>query len=321
MKKLLLGLLGVFLFLLTSCQKGYSEDSFFCMDTLCTVKVDQSVSDSVKVGVKTLLNNLDGKFSSYKDNSETSLFNESESGKDVSADVIDLVSIGKKIEGQTQGCFSVFAGNLTSLWSESKVYPQEELLALGVESVKDGGKITGNTLEKPNSNTKLEFGGIAKGYACDRAVEYLKSNGVKSAMVSFVSSIGVFGTNSEGQPWRIALKNPTKTDSVVGVIVMNDGFLSVSGDYERYYEIDGKRYNHILDPRSGLPVENGIHSVAVVAPTGAESDALSTAFFVMGVEDTEAKYKDSLDIKYLFITDSGVFMNSSMAEIFTQENQ
>ena len=192
---------------------------------------------------------------------------------------------------------------------------------LGVRSVKDGIETAENSLKKQNSNTKLEFGGIAKGYACDKAIEYLKDNGAKSAMVSFVSSMGVFGMNSEGQPWRIALKNPTTPDSIAGVIVMNDGFLSVSGDYERYYEIEGKKYNHILDPRSGLPVENGIHSVAVVAPTGAESDALSTAFFVMGVEEAEKKYKDSLDIKYLFITDSGIFMNGSMAEIFTQENQ
>ena len=303
--------------LLTSCGKAYKEESFFCMDTFATVMVDTDNNDVIKQ-CRELLENLDKDFSKHNDGGQTAEFNASQNGTELSADIIELIEISQNITKQTDGAFSVFSGALTSLWSESTVYPSSDIIKNAVNSIEFEPEFNGSFLEKSNINTKLEFGGIAKGYACDRAVELLKNNGVTSGMVSFSSSIGVFGKNPDGNLWRIAVKNPVDTDKILGYISLNNEFLSVSGDYERHYEIDGKKYNHIIDTKSGLPVDNGIHSVVVVAENGALCDALSTAFFVMGEEKVVEKYADSLSVKYLIVSDKGIFLNDSMKKIFTE---
>ena len=303
--------------LFTSCSRSYKEESFFCMDTFATVMVDTDNNDVIKQ-CRELLENLDKDFSRHNYRGHTAEFNASQNGAELSADIIELIEIAQNITKQTDGAFSVFSGALTSLWSESTVYPSSDIIKNAVDSIDFEPEFNGSFLEKSNINTKLEFGGIAKGYACDRAVELLKNNGVNSGMVSFSSSIGVFGENPDGNLWRIAVKNPVDTNKILGYISLNNEFLSVSGDYERHYEIDGKKYNHIIDIKSGLPVDNGIHSVVVVAENGALCDALSTAFFVMGEEKVVEKYADSLSVKYLIVSDKGIFINDSMKKIFTE---
>jgi len=150
-------------------------------------------------------------------------------------------------------------------------------------------------------------------------VDLLKEKGVASGMVSFSSSIGVIGNNPSGKKWKIAIKDPFDTDNILGHVEVADAFVSVSGDYERWYEISGKKYCHIIDLKSGRPVENGVREVVVVCGSGAESDALSTAFFAMGVDEVSKKYGLSTDVKYLIVTDDGIFMNESMKSIFSEK--
>ncbi len=315
MKKYIVLVCVLVTLLLTSCHKTYTEESFFCMDTFATLMVDTDNIDTLKQ-CRTLLEGLDKELSRHNDG-PVAEYNASTKGAEVSEVTKELIGISNDISKQTEGAFSVFSGALTSLWSEAEAYPSSDEIKNAVDSIESELTFNSNYLEKNNVNTKLEFGGIAKGYACDKAVEILKHNGVTSGMVSFSSSIGVFGKNPDGNSWRIAVKNPTDTDKILGYISLEDGFLSVSGDYERHYEIDGKKYNHIIDVKSGLPVDNGIHSVVVVSENGALCDALSTAFFVMGEEKVTQKYADSLTVKYLIVSDKGTFMNDSMKKIFT----
>lgn len=304
---------------LTSCGRDYKEESFFCMDTLATVKVDTDNNGVIKQ-CRELLEGLHKDFSRHNADGKTAEYNASQNGAELSADIIELIELSQNISKQTDGAFSVFSGALTSLWSETNVYPSSDIIKNAVGSIDFEPKFNGSFLEKNNKNTKLEFGGIAKGYACDKAVELLKNNGVTSGIVSFSSSIGVFGKNPDGNSWRVAVKNPIDTDKILGYIFLKDEFLSVSGDYERHYEIDGKKYNHIIDIKSGLPIDNGIHSVVVVAENGALCDALSTAFFVMGEDEVTEKYADSLSVKYLIVSDNSIFLNDSMKKIFTEAN-
>ncbi|MBR5322637.1 MAG: FAD:protein FMN transferase [Clostridia bacterium] len=317
-RSILLVAISLFICMLfTSCGRAYKEESFFCMDTVATVKVDTSDVNIIN-RCRELLDNLDKELSRHNINGKTAEFNASLKGGELSENILELIYISQNITKQTDGTFSVFSGALTSLWSEAAVYPSSEKIKNAVDSIDFEPKINGNILEKNNADTKLEFGGIAKGYACDKAIELLKNDGVSSGMVSFSSSIGVIGKNPDGNSWRIAVKNPIDTDKILGYISLEDGFLSVSGDYERHYEIDGEKYNHIIDIKSGLPVNHGIHSVVVVAKSGALCDALSTAFFVMGEEAVAEKYADSLSVQYLIVSDNGIFINESMKKIYTK---
>lgn len=304
--------------MLTSCGKDYMADTFFCMDTLATVKADTEDGETLKK-CRELLMELDVELSRHNEKGKTAEYNSSQNGAELSRELKELVVFSCEISKDTDGAFNVFSGSLTKLWNESENYPDEEKIKKALSSVISECSFDGSFLEKPNEDTMLEFGGIAKGYACDKAVALLKENSVRSGMVSFSSSIGVFGSNPDGEPWKIAIKDPIDTEAHLGYVRLEDGFLSVSGDYERFYEIDGKKYNHIIDIKSGLPVDNGVHSVTVVAPTGAQSDALSTAFFVMGAERVKELYWDSDEIKYLIVNDEGVFMNPSMEKIFVEK--
>ena len=317
MKKLFAFALLAVCLMLTSCRSSYNEDTFFSMDTLVTVRADGGMS--VLGDCRSLLAELEACLSSHTAGGQTEIYNLSDKGAELSEHAIELIGISQGITDRTKGEFSVFAGGLVSLWSESTELPEIGQIEKALDSICFDPVFDGDFLKKENADTRLEFGGIAKGYACDKAVALMKNSGVSSGMISFSSSIGVLGGKADGSPWKIAVKDPFDTSKNIGVIALSDGFLSVSGDYERQYEINGKRYNHIIDLKSGCPVDNGVHSVVVIAPSGAESDALSTAFFVMGPEGAE-EYTVGTDIKYLIITDDGLFMNDGMKALFTEAN-
>lgn len=319
MKRILCFLLIITAVFTTSCgRSGYLEDSFFAMDTVVTLRLDTD-DRGVFSQCRQLLTELDSMLSRHNTDGQIAKFNVSLQRGALTDEALGLIRLGVEVEKATDGAFSVFSGGLTELWSGAENYPDSEAIKSAVESVSAPVTINGGFLEKTSAHTKLELGGIAKGYACDKAVELLRARGLTSGMVSFASSIGVFGKNPQGEAWRIAVRDPIDTQSVLGYISMTDGFLSVSGDYERWYTVDGKRYNHIIDPRSGLPVDNGVRSVAVVAESGALSDALSTAIFVMGREAAEEKYADDGGIGYLIVTDDGVFMNNAMKKYYSAE--
>ena len=317
MKKICFVILLLCALLLSSCAGGYKEENFFCMDTYATVMVDSNKKSTIKE-CRELLEKLDLDFSRHNEKGIAYIYNASDEGVETKEEIKEVIDLADEISFMTDGAFSVFSGGLTSLWENSKTYPDEETIEKAVQSVEKTSTFDVLFLKKTNKDTKLEFGGIAKGYACDKAVDYLKNNGVESGMISFSSSVGVFGKNPEGDAWKIAIKDPINTDSILGYVSLSSGGLSVSGDYERYYEIDGKKYNHIIDPKTGRPVDNGVHSVVVVCESAAKADALSTAFFVMGYEYVEQKFAYDDEISYLFVTDDGVFMNEGMETIFTK---
>jgi thiamine biosynthesis lipoprotein len=134
----------------------------------------------------------------------------------------------------------------------------------------------------PSSGMALDLGGIAKGYIVDRGLELLARSGIGHALLNAGGDIGILGPKPDGSPWRIGVKHPRRDDELIAVISwLKKGAVVTSGDYERFFEEDGERYHHILDPRTGYPARN-LLSATVVAPTAIEADALSTALFVMG---------------------------------------
>ena len=132
-------------------------------------------------------------------------------------------------------------------------------------------------------SVKIDFGGIAKGYAVDRAKDIMASRGIKNGLVNLGGNIFALGNASGKRKWKIGVQDPRDKDKVLYSFELTDRAISTSGNYERFFEIGGKRYSHIMNPLTGEPCE-GIISVTVVADSAEEADALSTAIFVMGEE-------------------------------------
>lgn len=145
-----------------------------------------------------------------------------------------------------------------------------------------------------DAGTALDLGGIAKGYAIDLALAALNDRDVPAALINLGGNVGVLGSAPGGRPWVVGLKHP-RGDHLIGQIEFTEGAVSTSGDYDRYFETDGRRYSHVLDPRTGWPVE-GFHAVTVHAPTATTADALSTAAFVLGPDEGIALLEGCRDV-------------------------
>jgi thiamine biosynthesis lipoprotein len=148
------------------------------------------------------------------------------------------------------------------------------------------------TLKEPSTvmlkeeGMALDLGAIAKGYACDRTAEILKEKGIKHGILDFGGNVYALGTRPDGSPWRVGIKMPIIGESgLVCFLEVSDVSVVTSGGYERYFEKDGVIYHHLLDPKTGYPVSNGLLSVSIVAKSSTYADALSTACFVLGLGD------------------------------------
>jgi thiamine biosynthesis lipoprotein len=150
---------------------------------------------------------------------------------------------------------------------------------------------------------RIDLGGIAKGYAVDRSMEILGKAGIGSALISAGGDTRVMGKRWE-QPWKVGIRDPRNRDGLISVIPLEDAAISTSGDYERFFEEDGVRYHHILDPSSGQSAHE-VHSTSVIGSNATDTDALSTSVFVMGVEAGLALINSLADIEAIIIDNQG----------------
>ncbi len=166
---------------------------------------------------------------------------------------------------------------------------------------------------------RLDLGAVGKGIACDRIAAYLEEEKVYGAVISVGGSILTYGEKPDGTPWQVGIVNPGDTASLAGTLSLKgQWFVSTSGDYERYVEVDGKRFHHILNPSTGYPAESGVCSVTILCKSGLLSDALSTACFVMGAEKG-MELAESYGAEALFIDEQGnITMTDGMQAVFKE---
>lgn len=165
----------------------------------------------------------------------------------------------------------------------------------------------------------LDFGGIAKGYACDRILEFCrKEKGTHGLFSLGGSSVAAVGTRPGGNPWRVGLQIPMPgSQEFFGVLSLTDSMLSVSGDYQRFFSHDNQRFHHLLNPQTGLPTQGDFSSVTVVAQSGTAAEALSTALFVMGHKKAKVLYSEQKNFEAVFVTtDQTVFCTPNIREQF-----
>lgn len=325
MKKIVLSCLLAIVLFLTSCamQSEYKSSNFFVMDTLAEIRVYESniYLDDAFSECKQLAHMLEGKISVTLEGSDTIAFNE-QTPFAFSSEFLELLALSKVLSEYTDGYFDATCGTLISLWKSCETqnrFPTEQELADAKAAVGYSNVVlTDNGAAKNVPALMLDFGAIGKGFAADKMAESLKKNGAECGMISFVSSVTVFGDKD----FNIGIRCPNTSGELLGYVSLNNRSLSVSGDYERFYEIGGERYPHILDPKTGCPVKGDIHSVAVIADSGAVADALSTAIFAMGIREAAALYQNGeLSFEFLCITDTDVVVSDGFSEKLNVTNK
>lgn len=308
MKKILFLLAAVFPLFFCSC--GMRSESFFAMDTYVTVKAN-GINAQLMEKLENEVYADENRFSKTFAISEIYKFNNSIEGVGVSSETAELVALALEISEKTDDAFSPVLGSLCDLWdikSENPRVPADAEIAAALEECKaENIVVSENILSKTNPGTKLDLGGIAKGYTAEKCMKILKDGKVKDALVSFGSTVACAG-HSDGKSggWNVGIKNPFDTSEIVGSVRLYDSYLGVSGAYERYFINDGERYHHILSLETGYPARSDIESTAVISQSGALSDALSTALFVMGKEKALSLYESGIfDFEAVLIMQDG----------------
>ncbi len=237
------------------------------------------------------IDRLEAMISSWRPTSETSAVNRG-AGREpvvVSPELFGLVRRSLKLSRLTDGAFDITFAGVGKLWdfkSRSPAVPAPEAISAALSHVgfeKISLDPTRHSIYLDDPAARIGFGAIGKGYAANRAVRVLQAHGIEGGVVNAGGDLVAFGTREDGTPWDIGIAHPRRRDEIFARLPVSGLAVVTSGDYESFFFLDGKRYAHILDPRTGYPVEH-VKSVTVVCPDAELADGLATAVAVMGPE-------------------------------------
>ncbi|WP_394250752.1 FAD:protein FMN transferase [Vibrio profundi] len=280
-------------------------------------------SKEIQTEVDRLLEEVNDQMSTYRKDSELSRFNQYE-GSDaftVSEQTALVVKEAIRLNGLTQGALDVTVGPLVNLWgfgpeARPEVIPSDEELAqrrakVGIQHL----SATTTTLTKDIPNLYVDLSTIAKGWGVDVVADYIESLGIHNFMVEIGGEIRLKGLNRENVGWRIAIEKPSVEERTIQEIIEpGDMAIATSGDYRNYYERDGVRYSHIINPETGKPLNHKVVSVTVLDPSSMTADGLSTGLMVLG-EKTGMEIANQHNIPVFMVvkTDEGFIEMASEA--------
>lgn len=309
------------IFVITGCQKKEDVRAIqgLTMGTTYSVKwvSTNEETHAIKADVEKALNKVNQSMSTYIDTSELSRLNQYEGGEwqPVSPALFDVLRLSTSISRQTEGSFDVTVGPLVNLWGfgpDGRIEHAPDDDQIQAAAAKTGYKhiqLDPQTqqLKKAVPELYMDLSAVAKGYAVDRVAAVLEDAGIGRYLVEVGGELRAKGLKPGGKPWRIAVETPDATTrSVQKIINVENIAIATSGDYRNYFEENGVRFSHTINPATGRPIDHRLASVTVLASTCAEADALATAFMVLG---TERGYKYAMQhrVHALFIrkTDTG----------------
>lgn len=275
-----------------SANEIHTQDftTIFAMDTVMSFDIWGADAKDGAAAIAARIAELERDWSATDQNSILGRLN---AGAQVSLSArdSDLIAKVEALSRRTGGAFDPRLRAVSELWGfysdEHRVPGQADIAAA-------------------MNKREWDLGAAMKGFVGQECVALLSEMEIDRALLNLGGNIQTYGEKPDGSPWRVAVQNPDLSEDYLGVVSVT-GTMSVvtSGDYQRYFELDGKRYHHILDPETGCPAESGLASVTVICRDGLTADVLSTALFVMGLEDAAAFWRESHDFEAVFVTKDG----------------
>jgi thiamine biosynthesis lipoprotein len=333
----------VLFLLLTACkqQKAETKNEYpynavgMTMGTSYHIKAtklaDKLTPEEITRQVKEVLDKVNGHMSTYQKDSELSLFNQNNSTDwlAVSPELCLVLKEAVKISQLSGGVFDVTVGPLVNLWGfgpqEMSLAPPDEaaikdkLNQIGYNRLKF--KDEGLFVKKDIPNLYVDLSAIAKGYGVDQVASLLEHLGIMDYMVEIGGEIRVKGKNSKGEPWQIAVEKPTAEKRMIEkILAITDTGMATSGDYRNFFEVDGVRFSHTIDPRTGKPIKHKLASITVLNETSMEADALATAIMVMG-SDEGYQFAEKNHIPAFFIIKSDKGFVELMSTAFKERTK
>jgi len=268
--------------------------------------------------VRQTLDRIEARMSTYRADSELSRLNIHCGGEwfDVSLETARVIQSATEIGRLTGGAFDVTVGPLVNLWNFGPGgnlpdrIPDDEQIAraksrVGFDAVEV--RLSPPAVRKRREDLYIDLSGIAKGYAVDQIAERLDQSGVEDYLVEIGGELRATGHNHRGRPWQVAVESPVAEERSIQRVVAIEGLaMATSGDYRNYFEKDGVRYSHIIDPRSGRPVAHRLASVTVLSVSCTRADALATALLVLGPEaGYDLALKEGIAALFIVRSDAG----------------
>ena len=294
----------------------------FAMDTYLNVTAYGAEAEAALDAAEARIRELEGLWSVTDSNSDIYALNHSGGETvQVSPDTAELLAFALDMAGQTGGALDPTLYPVLTAWGfttdQYQIPSEDTISSLLADTGYEKVELEGQAVTIPQG-MELDLGAVGKGAAADEAAAVLAEYGVTSALLDFGGNILAVGDKTDGTPWRVGIRDPD-TDGTLGVLEIEDESVVVSGGYERYFVgEDGERYWHILDPDTGAPARSGLTQVAIISGESRRCDALSTAVFVMGLEQATDYWRDHGDFEMVLLTDEGsVYVTEGLAGRFT----
>lgn len=265
---------------------------------------------------------IEALISSWDEHSQTAEINRMAGVAPVHVDkaLFDLIERAIAVSRLTDGAFDISYASMDKLWvfdGSMQAMPSSEQIAASVRLVGYRHIVldkVAQTVYLERAGMKIGFGAIGKGYAADCAKQLLMRKGVEAGVINASGDMSVWGCRPNGKPWTVAITNPFDKAKSCGVFPLAEGAVVTSGNYEKYVTFAGKRYTHIIDPRTGMP-SSGLQSVTVFAPKAELADALATSVFVMGKDVGLDRINQLPQVECIIIDDKGVLSSSKNIDI------
>ena len=336
MKRVTAALLAAFLVVgLTGCGETDPDEAreviqVIAMDTAMIFTAYGEKSTHADYMVEDEIRRLDALLSRTDEDSVIWQLNHADGlGITVGEEVCGLIETAEVYTQATGGAFDITIAPVVSAWgftTDSYQVPDGAELAELLTHVGPEHITTAGDAAALDPGTQIDLGAIAKGYASDRVAAIFRENNVPRGKAELGGNILVMGDKPDGTPWRVGVQDPAKPneEAYAAILALEDAFIVTSGSYQRYFEQDGKRYHHIIDPATGYPADSGLTSVTVVADSGEGNgtmcDALSTALFVMGEEKALDFWRSgAYDFQLVLVTEDGrVVVTDGLKDVLTE---
>jgi len=327
-------LIIVALLLLNSCQKQQLfKQQYFIFGTIVEVLVwhdDEQMVNDAFIAVETELNKMHTQWHAWKKGNLNKINQALRSGQtfDLNNEQVAFIKETKALSQQSLGNFNPAMGELINLWGfHTDDYPiltpppNDKAIQLFLQRLPTMGdlQINGNLISSSNPHIWLDYGGVAKGYAIDKAINILKQHKIENAIVNAGGDLRSIGSKGN-KNWKVAIRKPNSADVLAVINVKGDESIFTSGNYERYKEFNGKRYAHIIDPKTGYGVED-IVSVTVIAENGTKADAAATALIVAGTQNWQTVITSmQLDQVLMIRSDGSCLATTKIMRRLTESN-